>query len=78
MYENSAAAVKYAKEQTKKIKKDFTGKFDELDRVLKQKLDELKACAIDEKVAEEKLADSKRKLEWLEDIQARVNAILDI
>ena len=51
---------------------------DELDRVLKQKLDELKACAIDEKVAEEKLADSKRKLEWLEDIQARVNAILDI
>lgn len=78
LYENSAAAVKYAKEQTKKIKKDFTGKFDELDRVLKQKLDELKACAIDEKVAEEKLADSKRKLEWLEDIQARVNAILDI
>lgn len=78
LYGNSAAAVKYAKEQIRKIKKDFAGKFDELDQVLKQKLDELKACAIDEQVAEEKLADSRRKLEWLEDIQARVNAILDI
>lgn len=78
LYENSAAAVDYAKEQAKNIKKDFAGKFEELDRVLQKKLDELKACATDEKAAEEKLADSRRKLEWLEDIQARVNAILDI
>lgn len=78
LYENSVAAVEYAKEQTRNIKKDFAGKFEELDRVLQKKLDELKACATDEKLAEEKLADSKRKLEWLEDIQGRVNAILDI
>lgn len=78
LYENSAAAVDYAKEQTKIIKKDFAGKFDELDKVLKAKLDELKACATDEQAAEERLADSKKKLEWLEDIQARVNSILDI
>lgn len=78
LYENSAAAVDYAKEQTKIIKKDFAGKFDELDKVLKAKLDELKACATDERAAEERLADSKKKLEWLEDIQARVNSILDI
>lgn len=38
----------------------------------------LKACATDEQAAEERLADSKKKLEWLEDIQARVNSILDI
>lgn len=78
LYENSAAAVDYAKEQTEFIKKDFAGKFDELDRILKAKLDELKACATDEKAVEERLADSKKKLEWLEDIQTRVNSILDI
>ncbi len=78
LYENSASAVKYAKEQTVIIKKNFAGKFDELDKVLKNKLDELKACATEEKAAEEQLAESKRKLEWLNDIQERVNAILDI
>ena len=78
LYENSAAAVEYAKEQAANIKKDFAGKFEELDKVLQKKLDELKACATDEKAAEERLEDSRRKLEWLEDIQARVNAILDI
>ena len=78
LFENSAAAVEYAKEQAKNIKKDFAGKFEELDRVLQKKLDELKACATDEKAAEEKLVDSRRKLEWLEDIQHRVNEILDI
>lgn len=78
LYENSAAAVEYAKEQAANIKKDFADKFEELDKVLQKKLDELKACATDEKAAEKKLEDSRRKLEWLEDIQARVNAILDI
>lgn len=78
LFENREAAVNYAKEQTNIIKKDFAGKFDELDKVLKAKLDELKTCATDEQAAEERLADSKKKLEWLEDIQARVNSILDI
>lgn len=78
LYENSSAAVKYAKEQAKLIKENFAEKFDELDKVLKAKLDELKACATDEKRAEAQLMESKRKLEWLEDIQSRVNAILDI
>lgn len=78
LYENSAAAVKYAKEQAANIKKDFADKFEELDKVLQKKLDQLKACATDEKAAEAKLEDSRRKLEWLEDIQSRVNAILDI
>lgn len=78
LYKNSENAVNYANEQTNIIKKDFAGKFDELDKVLKAKLDELKTCATDEQAAEERLADSKKKLEWLEDIQARVNSILDI
>lgn len=78
LFENGVAAVEYAKKQAKNIKKDFERKFAELDEVLQLKLEELKACATDVKAVEEKLEDSRRKLEWLEDIQTRVNAILDI
>ena len=78
LYENSSAAVEYAKGQTVKIKKYFADKFDELDKILDDKLKELKEYAKDEKNAKEKLEASKNKLDWLEDIQIRVNKILDI
>lgn len=78
IFDNSAAAVKYAKQQTRIIKSDFAKKFDELDNLLQAKLKELKTCATDKTEAEKKLAESQKKLEWLENIQNRVNAILDI
>ena len=78
LFENRAKAVIYAKDQAESIKKNFSRKFEELDKVLQNKLQELKLCVTDKKVAEEKLEDSKRKLEWLEDIQYRINKILEI
>ena len=78
LFENRAKAVIYAKDQAESIKKNFSRKFEELDKVLQNKLQELKSCVTDKKVAEEKLEDSKRKLEWLEDIQYRINKILEI
>ena len=78
LYENSAAAQNYAKEATKRIKRDFAGKFDELDEILKEKLNELKECASDEKEAQKKLEEAQRRLDWLNDIQKKVDTILDI
>jgi len=78
LYENSAAAQEYAKETTKRIKMDFAGKFDELDEILKEKLNELKECASDEKEAQKKLEEAQRRLNWLNDIQKKVDAILEI
>lgn len=78
LYKNKEKAVIYAKDQAEIIKENFGRKFEELDKVLQNKLQELKECVTDEKVAEEKLEDSKRKLEWLEDIQYRINKILEI
>ncbi|MCH5193405.1 MAG: dynamin family protein [Oscillospiraceae bacterium] len=78
LYDNRAAAVEYAKEQAQLIKNNFAAKFDELDKVLKDKLDDLKQCATDERIAEKKLAESKKRLEWLENVQARVKSILEI
>ena len=78
IYENKAAAVDYAQEQTYRIKSAFTKKFDELDVILKEKLEELKACTDKSKNIEDQIKESENRLKWLQHIQAQVNAILDI
>ena len=78
LYENSFSAQDYAKKEAKRIKEAFAKKFDELDKLLNSKLEELKACATDEKKAQKKLEEAQSRLEWLDNIQTKVNAILDI
>lgn len=78
LYENSNNAIEYAKAQTKKIKQDFSKKFVELDTVLNKKLQELEDCANDNKNVECRIRESQAKLKWLEEIQIKTKAILDI
>lgn len=78
LYENSNNAVEYAKEQTRKIKQEFSEKFAELDAVLKHKLRELEDCANDNKNVEHRIRESQAKLKWLEEIQVKTKSILDI
>ena len=78
LFENSNNAIEYAKAQTRKIKQEFSKKFTELDAVLKKKLQELEDCANDNKNVERRIHESQAKLKWLEEIQAKTKAILDI
>lgn len=78
LYENSNNAVEYAKKQAKKIKNEFSKKFAELDNVLKRKLKELEDCANDQKDVERRIREFQEKLKWLEEIQIKTKAILDI
>lgn len=78
LYENSNNAVEYAKIQTRKIQQEFQKKFTELDAVLKKKLHELEECANDKQDVERRIRESQAKLKWLEDIQVKTKAILDI
>ena len=78
LFETQGSAIEYAKNQTKKIKSEFTRKFDQLDKVLKDKLKELEQCARDNENIELRIKESEDKLAWLEDIQDRVKQILDI
>ncbi len=78
LYENSNNAIEYAKDQTMKIKQEFSKKFAELDTVLKQKLQELEDCANDNKDVEHRIRESQAKLKWLEEIQVKTKSILDI
>jgi hypothetical protein len=78
LFENSSSAQKYAKKEAKRIKEAFEQRFEELDILLSKKLDELKACATDEQRAQKQLEEAQSRLEWLDDIYSRVNAILEI
>lgn len=78
LFEHVNQAAEYAKQQTKKIKQDFSIKFQELDAVLNKKLTELEECTKNEKEAQRRIQESQAKLEWLKDIQNKTNSILDI
>ena len=78
LYKNKDIVIAYAKKGTKDIKAAFSKQFDELDCILAKKLDELKECALNEKIAQKKLEEAQERLRWLEDIQNRINAILEI
>ena len=76
--ENNKKAVEYTKEQVNEIKEIFIKKFDELDRLLKDKLTKLNTYTSEERNIKGLITESKKKLEWLENIQARIKSILDI
>ena len=60
------------------VKELFIKEFDKLDSLLKEKLDELKKCTLDEQVALEKQKEAKNRLKWLEQLDKKLNNILDI
>lgn len=78
LYKNKALVIDYSQKGAEAIKIAFSKQFDELDKVLSDKLNELKACATDEKIAKQKLEESRERLRWLENIQNKINAILEI
>lgn len=78
LYRDKEEVIKYAKKDVKAIKELFIEEFDKLDKLLKEKLDELKKCTLDEKIASEKLKESKNRLEWIEKLDKKLNNILDI
>ena len=78
LFANGAAAVEYAQEQTRTIKREFSKKFDELDHVLQSKLHELEEYASDQKNVEKRIKETEARLAWLENIKNRTDAILDI
>ena len=68
----------YAKGQAAAVKEAFREKFQELDQLLGSKLKQLEACAMDEKNVDEILEQTRQRLAWLENIQTRIQEILDI
>lgn len=78
LYKNQETINTCTNEQVEEIKKQFVAKFKELDTALKSKLAELEKCASDESAVEDVIRDTTERLNWLTDIQKRINDILEI
>lgn len=78
IYENGNKARQYAEKQSKKIAESFKKEFQKLDLLLKNKLNELKSYATNKQKAEERIRESERRLQWLEEIRSEVESILEI
>ncbi|GLC80948.1 dynamin family protein [Lacrimispora brassicae] len=78
MYNNSDAAQQYALKQSNHIATAFSKEFEHLDVILKGKLVELESFATDREKAEERIQETEKKLQWLEEIKRKVASILEI
>lgn len=78
IYESGNKARQYAEKQSKKIAESFKKEFEKLDLLLKNKLNELKSYATNKQKAEERIRESERRLQWLEEIRNEVESILEI
>lgn len=78
LYNNGDDAMKYVLKQSKRIAERFNAEFKRLDDILKAKLAELESYATDHEKAEERVTESERKLKWLEQIQTKIERILEI
>lgn len=76
--ESIDAALDYAEDQITDMKDQFMDMFDDLDRLIKQKYDELVKCANDQKAKEEELEKNKELLSWIEACKAEIDEILDM
>lgn len=72
------AALTYAGEMVEQMKEDFSRSFDELDRIIQSKYEELEKCAKDQKAQENQLEDTRAVLQWIETCQHEIDEILDI
>lgn len=71
-------ALDYAEDQIADMKEQFGEMFDKLDELIKQKYDELEACANDQKEKEAELEKNRKLLGWIEQNRADIDALLDM
>ena len=76
--ENSDNAKKYTIKQSNHIAKIFSNEFKSLDNILKEKLIQLESYASDSEKAEQRIFETEKKIEWIENIKNKVNSILEI
>ena len=78
LIKNIDLAKTHATRETKKIKDNLTKQFDELDKVLVMKLDDLAGFEKSKEEIEKRGKEAKARLDWLNAISERVDDILDI
>ena len=76
--EGAEEALDFAREQVEDMKNQFSEMFTKLDKIIKEKYDELEQCATDESKNRENLRKNQKILEWIEANRNEISAILDM
>ena len=76
--QNKNMALKYSEEQSTDIKATFKKYFEELDKNIQQKTNELINQINDKEHLEENLARNQKKLDWLNKIKQEIDSALEI
>lgn len=76
--DNGRNAEKHVLKESIRIAYKFQMEFGRLDKLLKEKVIELKTLAMDKENAEEHLLRSEQNLRWLENMKRKVESILEI
>ena len=75
---NRDYATAYVATQSKRIVSSFDSEFQRLDENLRQKLSELESYAGNQKLVEERVQKTEKRLQWLDAIRQELDSILEI
>ena len=78
LYDNQERVQEYAIEHTEKIAEWFNKEFGKLEAILKEKLADLESLATDRTKAEQRAEEARKNKEWLDNIQKKIEYILEI
>lgn len=78
LYSNGRSTKNHAVSESEEIAKLFVAEFKRLDKILENKLAELRSYATDKDKVEERIKETERNLAWLQSIKNRVDSILEI
>lgn len=78
LYKNVEDTIAYAKDESEKLRVNCLKKFEDLDKVLERKLEELESYTKDDESLKVKIQEAESRLEWIKGILKEVDAILEI
>lgn len=78
LFEGGADACEHAKHEAAKIAQQFNNYIAEIDNKINQKLTDMKGYIDDENKAKQRVTEAENNLKWLQNIQNKVQAVLEI
>ena len=78
LFTNVHDSIDYAKAESEKLIVNCMNKFEELDKMLEAKLEDLKSYTEDDESLSVKIQEAEERLRWIEGIIQEVDAILEI
>ena len=78
MFRNRLAAIDFMENESKRLKDFLKNQIAEINKVLEEKVNSLQDVANQQKLTASEIEENRKNLVWLESIEKRLNAILNV